>query len=255
MLKHHSVRVLYRLALAEGEGMGTAYEYYVKRLALDRFFVDKRRPRSILVAGLPEKYGASLDFLLLGGELGASVTVIDDRLAALHRLRDALEALKKMPYAPPLPPTPTILKDELSRLSAVTQQYDLVVSSEVLQRLTPTDRSTYIDRIRSLSGHLALFCPNADNKAHNVRSGLAGLRLQDMKTIVADGRESTVGYIDMPPFPPGVTRSAQQREEATQGRFEGFVMWGLTRYAHMERFVPLTVRRQQSHIVFAFTSV
>jgi hypothetical protein len=60
------------------------------------------------------------------------------------------------------------------------------------------------------------------------------------------------GYIDMPPFPPGITRSDAQREEATTGRFESAVMWGLGRYAHVERLLPWAVRRRQSHIVYGF---
>ena len=91
MLAHYTIKDLYALALAEGEGMGTAYEYYAKRLALGRWLKARPRPASILVAGLPEKYGASLDFLLLAGELGAAVTVVDDRPAALDRLRGALD--------------------------------------------------------------------------------------------------------------------------------------------------------------------
>jgi hypothetical protein len=79
MLGNYSVKDLYTLALAEGEGMGTAYEYYVKRMALRRFLDGRPRPDSILIAGLPEKYGASLDFVLLGSELGAAAAVVDDR--------------------------------------------------------------------------------------------------------------------------------------------------------------------------------
>ena len=254
MLKAYSIKELYPLALAEGEGMGTAYEYYVKRMALGQFLDHGPRPRSILLAGLPQKYGSSLDFLLLGSELGASVTVIDDRPMALDRLRGALEVLKEMPDAPAIQPPAHIAQDELAGLSAVTQHYDLVVSSEVLQRLPPDGRNSYLSRIRSLAGHRALFCPNAGNKAHNSRSGLAGLGLQELTTMTAGRGETATGYMDMPPFPPGITRSAEQREGAKQGRFEGLFMWGLTRYAHMERFMPLAVRRRQSHIVFAFES-
>ena len=67
------------------------------------------------------------------------------------------------------------------------------------------------------------------------------------------GRPSAVvsGYIDMPPFPPGITRSDEQREQATQGAFEAVVMGGLRVYAHGERLLPGALRRRQSHIVYA----
>ncbi len=228
MVSRLSVKELYPLALAEGEGMGTAYEYYVKRAALNGFLAGWPTPRTILIAGLPQKYGASLDFLLLAAELGAAVTVVDDRPAALERLNGALDALDGLDGAPPVArPTAALLAD-LDSLAAVGGSYDLILSSEVLQRLTPAARTAYVARLRQLSPTLALFCPNAHNEAHNTRSGLGGLSLDEIRRLAANGDSKTMaGYIDMPPFPPGITRTAEQRDEATSGRFEAFVMWGL----------------------------
>ncbi len=259
MLANHSIKDLYTLALAEGEGMGTAYEYYVKRMMLARLLDNARRPRTVLIAGLPEKYGVSLDFVLLGSELDAKVTIVDDRPAALARLQEALRTINDMPAAPRVVPPVTLLTD-LPALPALDGQFDLALSSEVLQRLTPDGRVTFLGRLRRMATMLALFCPNADNQAHNSRSGLGGLTLDEMRRMAsrnedasaAGGRRSMAGYIDMPPFPPGITRSAEQREEATSGRFEAVVMWGLGRYAHMERYLPTALRRRQSHIVYAF---
>lgn len=246
--------------------MGTAYEYYVKRRTLARFLTGRPHPRTVLIAGLPEKYGASLDFLLLGSELGAAVTVIDDRPAAIERLRGAIEAASKMP-GPALKPPAAIVQGDLATLSTLSGGYDLALSSEVLQRLSSGERHSYVARLGRLAAAAALFCPNAGNEAHNSISGLAGLRLEEMQALTADrrpltidelavsGRRSAVvssGYIDMPPFPPGITRSAEQREEATSGRFEALVMWGLGRYAHVERLLPKRLRQRQSHIVYAF---
>lgn len=251
MLSRLSIKDLYPLALAEGEGMGTAYEYYVKRRPLSVFLAGRPRPRSILIAGLPEKYGASLDFMLLATELGAAVTVVDDRPAALERLRGALDMLERLGDAPPINrPTSALLAD-LETISAVSGPFDLILSSEVLQRLTPAARSSYVASLRSMSPTLALFCPNAHNEAHNSRSGLGGLSLDEMRQLTATWTTG-VGYIDMPPFPPGITRTAEQRDEATSGRFEALVMWGLGIYARAERFVPVALRRRQSHIVYAF---
>jgi hypothetical protein len=279
MLANYSVKDLYALALAEGEGMGTAYEYYVKRMALRRFLYGRSRPTSILIAGLPERYGASLDFILLGIELGATVTVVDDRPLAIERLQGSLEALANYPGGPPLNPPGAVVLADLNTLAAINGRFDLVLSSEVLQRLSASGRQSYVGRLGQLALVTVLFCPNADNQAHNSISGLAGLRLEELRALTTDDRPQTTdhrpigeasphvvrrratgvalsvvssGYIDMPPFPPGITRSAAQREEATSGRFEALVMWGLERYAHIERFFPHSVRRRQSHIVYAF---
>lgn len=253
VLAPYSIKDLYALALAEGEGMGTAYEYYVKRMALARFLGDRPRPQSVLIAGLPEKYGVSLDFLLMATELGARAMVIDDRPAAVERLSGALRALAKMPGAPALAPPTHVVLANLESLEALDGQFDLVLSSELLQRLSPAGRKAFIDRLARSAPALALFCPNADNEAHNSRSGLGGLRREEMSQLTAHlDRPATTGFIDMPPFPPGITRSAEQREEATSGRFEALVMWGLGGYARAEGIWPRGVRRRQSHIVYAF---
>ena len=267
MLSRYTIKSLYTLALAEGEGMGTAYEYYAKRQVLGRWLNARPRPASILVAGLPEKYGASLDFLLLAGELGAAVTVVDERPAALARLRGALAALgeSSLPLARPS----AIVLTDLPRLATLAGRFDLAVSSEVLQRLASAERPAYVAALRARAGALALFAPNADNPAHTGRSGLAGLRLDEMRALLAgapptsdpvslttDHRPlttSATGYIDMPPFPPGITRSDTQREQATQGAFEAAVMSGLRVYAHGERWLPGSLRRRQSHIVYGLS--
>ena len=272
MLAHYTIKDLYALALAEGEGMGTAYEYYAKRLALGRWLKARPRPASILVAGLPEKYGASLDFLLLAGELGAAVTVVDDRPAALDRLRGALDRpqrSQKTSEVWAVFPRPVCLLADLPHLATLTGRFDLAVSSEVLQRLAAAERPAYVAALRARADALALFAPNADNPAHTGRSGLAGLQLDEMSALMqatADRRPPTAageaavgsrrsavvsGYIDMPPFPPGITRSDEQREQATQGAFEAVVMGGLRVYAHGERLLPGALRRRQSHIVYA----
>ena len=272
MLAHYTIKDLYALALAEGEGMGTAYEYYAKRLALGRWLKARPRPASILVAGLPGKYGASLDFLLLAGELGAAVTVVDDRPAALDRLRGALDRpqrSQKTSEVWAVFPRPVCLLADLPGLAGLAGQFDLAVSSEVLQRLAAAERPAYVAALRARADALALFAPNADNPAHTGRSGLAGLQLDEMSALMqatADRRPPTAageaavgsrrsavvsGYIDMPPFPPGITRSDEQREQATQGAFEAVVMGGLRVYAHGERLLPGALRRRQSHIVYA----
>ena len=258
MLPTHSIKALYALALAEGEGMGTAYEYYAKRLILGRWLAERPRPASILIAGLPQKYGASLDFLLLAGELGATVTVVDERPAALARLERALGAAAGgLPLA-----RPAVALVALPDLPGLHGRFDLALSSEVLQRLDPAGRAAYVTALRARAAAVALFAPNADNPAHTGRSGLAGLTLAELRALLSEtapsplavgGRPSAVvsAYVDMPPFPPGITRSDEQREQATQGAFEALVMSGLRVYAHAERFLPGGLRRRQSHIVYA----
>jgi hypothetical protein len=261
VIAKRSIRELYPLAFSEGEGVGTAYEYYAKRLLLADWLAAPRAPFRVLVAGLPQKYGCSLDFLLLAHESGGQITVIDDRPLALQRLQGSLERLcgldAGLRFSPQL-----ILTASLSSMVELQPAFDLVLSSEVLQRLPEVERPAYVSRLVSLAHEVALFTPNGDNDAHVGHSGLSSLRLEELEEAAAAGlsagRETAVvtslrtGYVDMPPFPPGITRSETERAHAASGRLEAAAMAALGAFARVEHIVPRALRKTHSHIVYAF---
>lgn len=249
-LRTITVKSLYPLALAEGEGVGTAYEYFVKRLALSKWLLSRPLNGDILIAGLPEKYGASLDFLLLAEELGRPVLIVDERPAAIEKSKKALATAKEMGHLTAVNPTYMQVK-VLSEMTEMSENFSLAISSEVLQRLPEADKGLYWNRLTELATSTAVFAPNADNPAHTNLSGLAGIHLEELRQIA--GREASTNYIDMPPFPPGMTRSDDQRQQATSGTAEALAMWGLSWYARLERFFPTSIRRSQAHIVFALS--
>ncbi len=264
-LKTISIKSLYALALAEGEGVGTAYEYFAKRLVLGRWLAGRerpalsllKRPSRILIAGLPEKYGSSLDFLQLAVELGADVTVADERPSALEKLQNSLDVAQEMGWLTAVTPK-TMLVTSITALDELDAAFDLCISSEVLQRQAADERPAYVQRLRELGTAVAIFAPNGDNPAHAEISGLASIRLDELHTFFAARQAQTrkpaalqTNYVDMPPFPPGITRSDEQREQATSGRLEAVAMWGLGLYARAERFLPRAVRRSHAHIVYA----
>lgn len=250
MLKSLSIKELYVPALAEGEGVGTAYEYFAKRLVLARWLKSQPQLARVLIAGLPEKYGSSLDFLQLAQELGASVTVVDERPFALQKLQNSLAVAQKEGWLTAVSPQ-LIPVHHLADLREIAPEFNLCLGSEGLQRLDASDRLEYVRQVQRLASRVALFAPNGDNMAHTNISGLAGVTLSEMQQIV--GASAKTGYIDMPPFPPGITRSEDQREQATSGKMEAIAMWGLGYYARLEHFLPTAVRRSQSHIVYALT--
>ena len=249
MLRNLSIKTLYGLALAEDEGVGTAYEYYAKRLVLDRWLKGLTPPRQILIAGLPQKYGASLDFIQLAAEFDARVTIVDERPGALDKFEGCLARAREKGWFPDLV-TSTTLVVNLGQIGELNGQFDLALSSEVLQRIATDQRSAYLFGLRSRAGALAIFCPNAANSAHTNISGLSGLSIEALGALFA-GSAARVGLIDMPPFPPGISRTEEQREQAASGKMESAVMFGLNYYARMERFLPQPLRRRQSHIVYA----
>lgn len=255
MLPSRSVKSLYPLALAEGEGVGTAYEYLAKRLRLAPWLATRPRPQRVLIGGLPEKYGSSLDFLLLAQELNApEVVVIDDRGAALEKCKRSLDAAVASKALTRMRPRFVAVRD-IGEIAELNEGFDLCLSSEVLQRFDVRDRSAYLNRIAKLANSIALFAPNGDNSSHATLSGLGSLRLSELHAL-GDGIGTTdnFGYVDMPPFPPGLTRSAELRERASSGRFEQIAMSLLGHYARAERVFPSPWRRRQSHIVFVFAT-
>jgi len=241
---------LYALALAEGEGVGTAYEYFGKRLVLRQWLAKRQPVRRVLIAGLPEKYGSSLDFLLVAEELGAEeVVIIDDRQSFLDKARRSLQMAWTIGELKALKCQYVITQD-LGGLALLPPGFDLCLSSEVLQRLGG-DRNKYVATIRKVAAACALFAPNGDNPHHTSISGLSGLRLKELRALLQARDTVEAGYVDMPPFPPGITRTAEQRSQASSGRLEALLMWGLGFYARSERLVPSRWRQQHSHIVYA----
>lgn len=250
MLKPISIKSLYALALAEGEGVGTAYEYFAKRLVLGRWLRPQPRPVRMLIAGLPQKYGSSLDFLHLAEELGAELTVADERPQAITKLQGSLQAAQQGGWLTRSAPH-TCLVSSLADLPELTDSFDLTISAEAMQRLTHEERPRYVARLTGLAPAVALFAPNEDNPAHTRISGLDGLTLNEMKALAPRGLPRyRADYIDMPPFPPGIIRSEAQREQATKGWLEAAAMWGLGYVARLERWLPSAIRRRQSHIVY-----
>jgi hypothetical protein len=253
MLPPSSVKSLYSLALAEGEGVGTAYEYYAKRLLLARWLASLHPPRRLLIAGLPEKYGSSLDFFLLAQDLGVTdVVVIEDRPWALEKCRQSLataQAIGQLTRTRPqfVPVTEMGLNDPL------IGEFDMCWGSEVLQRFDDAGRRRYVSYFTRRARLLALFVPNRDNSAHQLISGLTGLSLAELRALIEPaGASAACGYVDMPPFPPGLTRSAAQRERAASGQLEALAMWALGQYARVEAYFPSRWQRLHSHIAYAF---
>lgn len=253
ILPIRSIKSLYPLALAEGEGIGTAYEYFAKRLALTRLLTKLPAPRSVLIAGLPEKYGCSLDFLLLAKELNvAKVVVVDDRDAALEKMRQAFARVQGIGDLADMQLHYVQVAD-FTQLRELADTFDLCICSEVLQRLEAHARQRYVERLSQLAPVLALFAPNGDNPAHTKISGLSGIGVRELCTLIQPIASLVkADYVDMPPFPPGLVRSAEQRERAAAGSLEALAMGGLCYYALLESWFPPAWRRSHSHIVYAF---
>lgn len=258
MLKYLSIPALHSLARAEGEGVGAAYEYFSKRLALGPWLRALGRPSRLLIAGLPEKSGSSLDLLQLAAECGATVTVVDDRPQALSRLWRAWRAARADGRLIAVHPA-LVQIDSVAELSAVAGPFDLCLSSHVLQRLNPTWRALYFNRLQRLAPAVALFAPNGHNTAHVTAAGLAGVKREEMNGLIAatalvPGRPPPeTGFINLLPGGTAGGRGTGAKASHVEP-VAAAAMRALQLSAHLERHLPLAVRQQQARLVYAFSA-
>ncbi|MDX1662458.1 MAG: hypothetical protein R3272_01615 [Candidatus Promineifilaceae bacterium] len=253
MLKYLPISALYTLAHAEGEGARAAYQYFVKRLALSRWLARAGRPQRILIAGLPEALGSSLDFLQLAAECGARVTVADERPRVLaHHVR-AWHAAQRQGRLRAVAPA-LVQVDSVAELSALSPVYDLCVSSGVLHKLAGPARALYTARLRRLAPAVALFAPNADNVTHRGH----GVHRRELNELIAataayPGRPlPATGYGDMLPYPPTGHGVDARHPLAEASPLATSAVNGLELYARIEPLLPLSLRRSRSHLVYAF---
>jgi hypothetical protein len=250
-----SIKSLYTLNLLEGEGVGTAYEYFTKLRKLERFINSIKRPKNILVAGLPEKYGLSMDFFLIAQTLGAQLVVVDDREERLARAREVFSLSRSQGYFADCKATFSSVNNiaKIDNSNFLSGEFDLALSSEVLQRLEGSQHN-YISTLKKLAKYFALFVPNNGNESHAHLSGLNSISLTELlrscRNISQELAIYDYGYVDAPPFPPGLSRSEDKRQQAAQSSFESFLMKGLEVYSRCESILPKFIMKKNAHIVY-----
>jgi len=193
-------RKFYDLAVSEGEGLGTVYEYMVKYRLLNKVVL-KNEKSKVLIAGLPEKYGYSLDFISFCEENNSNYDILDERTGKLSVLRRILKKSNKNPGA--------VRLCDLSGIEDIyaNKSFDLALSCEVLQRLSPDNQIRYVRSLKNIAKRVILFVPNGDNRCHQSHSGLNGVKMQALikqLDITDINKYRDAGYVDMPPWPPGV---------------------------------------------------
>jgi hypothetical protein len=242
------------LALLEEQGMGTAYEYYSKLRVVRHAFEQTDAPRSLLALGLPEKHGYDLDLLEVAQQAGAPLAICEDRPEVLDKLRLALQAL----------PDPSLGEQvELIQIDSLTdwraiegRHFDWLISTAAVQRLPDGDIVDYVQNARRFADYCLLFIPNLDNRAHLTLSGLRGLSRDQAVALckqagAPDGpRLLSSGYCDIPPFPPGLQRSNEAKENAMHSPIENLAMRVLQWWCHGERWMPGPIQTRWAHLVY-----
>ncbi len=130
-------------------------------------------------------------------------------------------------------------------------EFDFFVNCEVLQRVPSSVRQDYWQNWLRTAKAGVVFAPNAENLAHATHSKLKTVSLDELieQAQAAGGEIIASGYLDLPPFPPGIKRSDEQREAAKEGAHRlAFKL--IEQWAGMESLIPLSLRRKSAHIVF-----
>jgi hypothetical protein len=252
--KTFSVTDLYPVALLEGEGMGTAYEYSAKLKLLQRAIGATRPPRRILVGGLPEAYGVDMGLAFLAALHNCRIVVTEDRQSA----RDAFDVVLRSPYVSHWVDPTRFEMRPLDTLACPTRAddpaFDLWVTTSSIQRLKAGGLDEYLDQVRHKSRCAVLFAPNKDNPAHLTLTKMDGFRLAELVEACAQAGLTVrgAGYVDVPPFPPGIKRSDEAKEKAVESTVERFAMRGLEWWAQAEQLLPRFLKRRFAHLVYVW---
>ncbi len=242
-----NIRKFYQAAITEREGVGTAYEYLVKYRLLSKV-VNEKKNSNILVAGLPEKYGYSLDFILLSEENDCNCEVVDERIEKLNGIRGIFEKIHKDAIS-------VRLCDLYNLENIYTQKhFDLAFSCEVLQRLSSEDQIQYIRSLKRIAKNVILFVPNGDNRSHKASSGLNSITRKELvgQFNALNGCEyRDIGYLDIPPWPPGV------KDNPLKGRIGrtlcNILLNILQIISVLEPFYPKSVKSKYAHLIYVIT--
>jgi len=218
--KLFTLQYWYPLNLLEEEGLGTTYECLAKMHYFKTWF-SKSRNKTILVAGLPGKYGFSLDLILATYYLGATkINILDHR-------KNRLEKLKAI-IANPTFPNDLKLKTNLyftKQKNIQSPKYlnkfktiDLICNSEVVQNWPSTKLKSWFTQLSAKQ--IISFIPNGDNQSHMTTSHLKSIKLNRLKSFITTIPASNlkIGYLDMPPFPPGIKRTSKQKKQLSDSK-------------------------------------
>ncbi len=252
----NDIELFYFLALLQREGWGTAYEYWVKSLLLEKVLPERKALTRVLIAGLPEKYGLSLDFLLFSQRRSSHCVIVDDRYDRLEELKGLCRELVKL----------KLLKQGsfdfrvshgryLMEGLSFDQPFDLALSCESIQRFTGEIQPLIVKKLLELSKRSLLFFPNANHQGHRLKSHLSGVRKQDVQhwvSRIAGARIRNAGYLDMPFWPAGIKAGKLNDSFILKSNAAVKAVSGILRlWSQIDRRLPFSMRERNCHMIYA----
>lgn len=265
---------LFETATLEGEGWGTAYEYYSKLPYLNKSFENEKNIE-VMILGLPEKYGYSMDFILYCYLNSVKkIFVFDERKEKIDNFSRLLKDINKN-ITKRLGMIPDIDIYNINSWNELENYHvDITLSCEVLQRLDSLSKEKYINFITNNTRKCLIFVPNGKNNAHKTVSSLRSLYIDELTGMVANKTKLIdFGYVDCPPNPPGITLNKNKKlsmddknkklsmddknieNEKFTDKLKGFVIYTLlsTWYIVFEKNISFVLKNffeSNAHIVF-----
>jgi hypothetical protein len=245
------INYLYELAIAEGEGFGTAYEYFVKINLLNNL-LSGREIRNILTAGLPEKYGFGLDALLFAQLRKSSLSVVDERREVLDKFIQLQSVLCAKNIL-------SIDKIEISHIGdlgdlKLSRHFDIAISCAVVQRIKKEARRNYVNQLFDSSDSAIIYAPNNSNNAHLKITGLSSISKAEALLWCTNLKDHIIhreiGFIDTPPFPPGIKSIAALKKRNVW--LTKLICTGLAAWHYLDYALPGFFKRWFSHIIYLY---
>lgn len=186
---------LLELTNAEWEGIGTWYEYLAKYKTFEKL----KDIKTVLVAGLPQEYGLSVDMLIFA--LNSKLTVIDNRREKLNQF---LKIAKKFKLDSNVK---IVYTKDLTKYPFKNNSFDLVSNTEVIQRVEDTyEMIKEMERVSKKN--IMVFVPNAYYYSHYIITKIKTFRMKDLVRS-CNFHIIKKGYLDRPPWPAGISVSAE----------------------------------------------
>ncbi|MEW6063432.1 MAG: methyltransferase domain-containing protein [Nanoarchaeota archaeon] len=189
-------KLFFDLAEIESGGLGIWYEYLSKYRIISKI----KGIKTVLVCGLPEKYSIGLDSLYFLTK-NKNLFIIDERPNILNKYKKLAKKFTNKKFK-------NRLVKNFSKLPFKNNSFDLVISTEVLQRYK-NNKKVAEEMERVSKKYILCFVPNYYCYAHPKISKLNSLKFKDIKfkNIVKKG------YIDIAPWPAGFKLQKNTKKE------------------------------------------
>ena len=142
-----------------------------------------------------------------------------------------------------------VIVNDMGVIWEAAADFDLILSSDVIQRLDKTTQSLYISHLQQIGKQFALFGPNGNNPVYLADRATTGVTLDQLRTMSAPNAYQ-FGYLALPPFGSTVSLSRLIADNKISNRLQAIMFAALQISAWVERFLPNDMRFPRARLVY-----